>query len=220
MEKPLSPLFLDQFGATRRKVVKPITITGFAGSLRKNSYNKRLLRAAAGLLPEFTQLELLDIDGIPLYNQDMEESRIPDIVLRFKEEIERADAVLITTPEYNHSYPGVLKNAIDWASRPHGRNSFDSKPVAVMSAAPGMFGGVAAQDQLKQVLMALNMHVVAQPAVIVTSADRKFGPNNELIDGDAKRFMRQLLANLVDLTRRLAGSEEPLKVACISAAAV
>jgi chromate reductase len=175
-----------------------------------------LLRAAGKLLPESVQLELFDIHGVPLYDQDTEERGIPGIVQRFKEKIESADAILITTPEYNHSYPGVLKNAIDWASRPRGHNSFDGKPVAVMSAAPGMFGGVAAQDQLKQVLMALNMHVVAQPAVIVSSVDRKFDLNNELIDADAKQFMKQLLANLVDLSRRLARSQEPLQATCLN----
>lgn len=133
---------------------------------------------------------------------------VPQIVKLFKEKIEGSDAILIATPEYNHSYPGVLKNAIDWASRPYGHNSFNGKPVAVMSAAPGLFGGVSAQDQLKQVLLALNMHVVAQPAVIVTSVHEKFDMNHELTDADAKQFMKQLLANLVNLTRRLTQSEE------------
>ena len=133
---------------------------------------------------------------------------IPQSVKLFKEKIEGSDAILIATPEYNHSYPGVLKNAIDWASRPYGHNSFNGKPVAVISAAPGMFGGVSAQDQLKQVLLALNMHVVAQPAVIVTSVHEKFDMNHELTDADAKQFMTQLLANLVNLTRRLTQSEE------------
>jgi chromate reductase len=190
---------------------------GFAGSLRRKSYNKLLLRAASKLLPESTQLDLFDLEGIPLYNQDMEVLGIPRIVKRFKEKIEAADAVLIATPEYNHSYPGVLKNAIDWASRPNGHDSFDGKPVAVMSAATGMFGGVAAQDQLKQVLLALNMRLVTQPAVIVTFAQHKFDPDNELTDPDAKQFMKQLLANLVDLTRKLSQSEEPLPVATVTA---
>jgi chromate reductase len=220
MKNPVHPLVQRPFELTQTRVVDPIRILGFTGSLRKNSYNKLLLRAAATLLPESVQLEMFDIAGVPLYNQDVEERAIPEIVQRFKERIESADAVLITTPEYNHSYPGVLKNAIDWASRPRGHNSFDGKPVAVMSAAPGMFGGVAAQDQLKQVLLALNMHVVAQPAVIVSSADRKFDLNNELIDADAKQFMKRLLTNLVDLARRLAQSEEPLQVSPLNVIAV
>ncbi len=201
-------------------MTRPVKILAFAGSLRKNSYNKLLLQAAAKLLPASAQLEIVGIDGIPLYDQDTEVLGIPQSVKRFKENIESADAILITTPEYNHSFPGVLKNAIDWASRPYGHNSFNGKPVAVMSAAPGLFGGVSAQDQLKQVLVALNMHVVAQPAVIVTSVHEKFDMNYELVDADAKQFMKQLLANLVDLTRRITQSEEWLQEAPLNIMAV
>ena len=197
-------------------MTRPVKILAFAGSLRKNSYNKLLLQAAAKLLPAFAHLEIVGIDGIPIYNQDTEVLGIPQSVKRFKEQIESADAIVIATPEYNHFYPGVLKNAIDWASRPYGHNSFNGKPVAVMSAAPGLFGGVLAQDQLKQVLVALNMHVVAQPAVIVTSVHEKFDLNHELTDADAKEFMRQLLVNLVDLTRRITQSEECLQEAPLS----
>jgi len=216
MKNPVQPLSQRLFDTTHTQVGNRIKVLGFAGSLRKNSYNKLLLRAASRLLPESAQLELFDIRGIPLYDQDVQEHGIPEIVQRFKEKIESADAILITTPEYNHSYSGVLKNAIDWASRPYGHNSFNGKPVAVMSAAPGIFGGVAAQDQLKQVLLALNMHIVAQPAVIVASADRKFDVNGELTDVDAKQFMRRLLANLVDFTIRLTRLDEPLRVFPIS----
>ena len=199
------------------RAAKPIRILAFAGSLRKNSYNKLLLQAATKLLPEFTQLQLVDIDGIPFYSQDAEVLGIPEIVRKFKEKIEGADAILIATPEYNHSFPGVLKNAIEWASRPYGHNSFNGKPVAVISATTGMFGGVAAQDHLKQVLMALNMHLVTQPAVHVTSAQLKFDLHNNLTDPDAKQFMKQLLANLVDLTRTLKHSEESLLMGPIAA---
>lgn len=212
--EPLSQRPVEEVGS---RVAKPIRILAFAGSLRKNSYNKLLLMAATKLLPEFTQLQLVDIDGIPFYSQDREVLGIPEIVKRFKEKIEGADAILIATPEYNHSFPGVLKNAIDWASRPNGHNSFSGKPVAVISAATGMFGGVAAQDQLKQVLLALNMHLVTQPTVYVTSAQLKFDLHNNLTDPDAKTFMKQLLANLVDLTRTLNHSEEPLQLDPIAA---
>jgi len=161
-------------------------------------------------------MNIVSLDGIPLYDQDREVIGIPQSVRLFKESIESADAILIATPEYNHSYPGILKNAIDWASRPYGHNSFNGKPVAVMSATPGLFGGVSAQDQLKQVLLALNMRVVAQPAVIVTSAHEKFDINHELTDADAKQFMKQLLTNLVDLTRRITQSEACMQQAPLS----
>jgi chromate reductase len=189
---------------------KPIRVLGFAGSLRKNSFNRLLVEAAAKLLPDSAQLEVFDLDGIPLYNQDTEVLGIPEAVKRFKEKVEGADAILIATPEYNHSYPGVLKNAIDWASRPYGQNSFDNKPVAVISASPGMFGGVAAQDQLKQVLLALNMHLITQPAVIVTSAHDKIDSDGNVTDPATREFLRKLLVNLVDYASRFNQTEETL----------
>jgi chromate reductase len=195
---------------------KPIRILGIAGSLRKNSFNKQLLQAATKLLPKAAQLELFGIDDIPLYNQDVEVSGIPEAVKRFKERIESADAILIATPEYNHSYPGILKNAIDWGSRPYGQNSFNGKPVAVISASPGTFGGVGAQDQLKQVLLALNMHLVSQPAVIVTSAHDKIDSDGNLTDPITTQFFTQLLANLVEFTRKFYQPVKPLLAPTIS----
>jgi len=189
---------------TGRTAERPIKILGIAGSLRENSYNKLLLKAASKLLPPFTELEIFEIDKIPLYNQDVEETVFPEEVKEFKTKIEAADALLISTPEYNHSYPGVLKNAIDWASRPYGHNSFTEKPTAVISASPGLFGGIGAQDQLKQVLLALNARLVTQPAVIVTSAHQKIDQDGNVLDTNTKQFIVQLITNLVDFTRRLA----------------
>ncbi len=191
--KPIQPV--------EEEPLKSISILGFAGSLRNGSYNKLLLRAVRELLPNDVQMELFDLDGIPLYNQDTEVHGIPESVKRFKEKIESADALLIATPEYNHSYPGVLKNAIDWASRPYGRNSFNGKAVAVISATPGAFGGVAAQDQLKQVLLALNTRLVVTPAVIVASAHQKFDQQGNLTDEDTKQFLAGLLSNLTEQAR-------------------
>jgi len=192
---------------TGRTVSKPIKILGIAGSLRKDSYNKLLLRVASKLLPPMVQLEIFDISGIPLYNQDMEATTFPGEVKIFKRKIEAADALLIATPEYNHSYPGVLKNAIDWASRPYGQNSFDGKPTAVISASPGLFGGIAAQDQLKQVLLALNTRLVPQPAVIVSSVQQKIDPDGNLLDPNTKQFLTQLITNLVNLARHFSPHE-------------
>ena len=118
---------------------KIISILGIAGSLRKDSFNKALLRVAVELVPEGARLEVFDLDGIPPYNQDLD-SQPPDRVKEFKEKIKAADAILIVTPEYNYSIPGVLKNAIDFASRPYGDNAWNSKPVAVMGASIGMLG--------------------------------------------------------------------------------
>ena len=109
---------------------KKVNILGFAGSLRKGSYNRALLRASLELLPPDTKLEIFDLEGIPPFNQDLESS-IPEEVKEFKRKIRLADAILISTPEHNYSIPGILKNAIDWASRPYGDNSFEHKPVAI-----------------------------------------------------------------------------------------
>ena len=187
---------------------RPTTILGIAGSLRENSYNRLLLRAASKLLPPSIRLEIYEIDKIPLYNQDLEETAFPEEVKVFKRKIEAANALLIATPEYNHSYPGVLKNAIDWASRPYGYNSFDGKPVAVISASPGLFGGIAAQDQLKQVLLALNARLVTQPAVIVSAVHQKMDQDVNLLDPNTKQFMLQLVTNLVNLARHFPQYEQ------------
>jgi len=197
---------------TGKMVSKPIKILGIAGSLRKDSYNKLLLRAASKLLPPTAQLEIFDISSIPLYNQDMEAAAFPGEVKTFKRKIEAADALLIATPEYNHSYPGVLKNAIDWASRPYGDNSFDGKPTAVISASPGLFGGIAAQDQLKQVLLALNTRLVPQPAVIVSSVQQKIDSDGNVLDPNTKQFLLQLTTNLVNLARHFS-LDEPTFIA-------
>jgi chromate reductase len=130
-------------------MAKKTKILGFVGSLREGSYNKALMRAADELLPENVELEVFDLVGFPLFNQDFEKQP-PQAVREFKEEIRKADAILIATPEYNYSIPGVLKNAIDWASRPHGDNAFESKPVAIMSASIGKLGGARAQYHLRK----------------------------------------------------------------------
>jgi len=181
---------------------KPITLMGFAGSLRKGSYNKALLRAAVELVPKGAKLEIFDLEGVPPFNQDLE-NRMPEKVKEFKAKIEAADAILIATPEHNYSIPGVLKNAIDWASRPYGDNSFEGKPVAVMSGSIGMLGGARAQYHLRQVFVFLNMHPVNRPEVIVAFADEKIDEKGKVVDEPTREKIKQLLAELVDWTRRL-----------------
>jgi chromate reductase len=181
---------------------KPITILGFAGSLRKNSYNKALLRVAMELVPKNAKLEIFDLEGIPPFNQDLE-SRMPEKVKGFKAKIKAADAILIATPEHNYSIPGILKNAIDWASRPPGDNSFEGKPVAIMSASPGTLGGARAQYHLRQVLVSFNMHAINRPEVIVASVEEKIDENGDLTDEKTRKRIRQLLESLVNWTKRL-----------------
>jgi chromate reductase, NAD(P)H dehydrogenase (quinone) len=180
-----------------------IKVLGFAGSLRQGSYNKALLRSAADLVSDDMQLEIFDLEGIPPFNQDIEQN-MPDKVKEFKTKIREADAILIATPEYNFSVPGVLKNAIDWASRPYGDNPFDGKPVAIMSASPGMLGGANAQFHLRQTCVFLNMYPINKPLVIVTFAQDKFDANGKLLDDNTKKFLGQLLENLAKWTRKLA----------------
>ena len=179
-----------------------LKILGFAGSLRKASYNKSLLRAAANLMPEDTNLEIFDIDGIPAFNQDTEKN-MPEKVIDFKSKIREADAILISTPEYNYSVPGVLKNAIDSATRPYGDNPFNEKPVAIMSASVGMLGGARAQYHLRQIFVYLNMYPINLPEVIVPFAENKFDTNGNLVDENTQMFVRQLLQNLVNWTRKV-----------------
>src|SRR4030043_1843890 len=151
---------------------KKVKVLGFAGSLRKDSYNKMLLNAALELKPDNVELETFDLEGIPPFNQDYEEQP-PKRVKEFKEKIKAADAILIATPEYNYSIPGVLKNAIDWVSRPYGDNAFDDKPVAIMGASIGMLGTARAQYHLRQSCVFLNMPPLNRPEVMVPFAHKK-----------------------------------------------
>jgi chromate reductase len=181
---------------------KVLTILGFAGSLRKASYNKALLHAAVELAPKELKIEVFDLDGIPPFNQDLERD-LPEKVKEFKAKIRAADAILIVTPEYNYSIPGVLKNAIDWASRPYPDNSFDGKPVAVMGASTGMLGTARAQYHLRQCFVFLNMYPVNKPEIMVTFAPQKFDENGRLTDKNTGEHVLDLLRSLVNWTEKL-----------------
>jgi chromate reductase len=180
---------------------KEIKILGFAGSLRKGSYNRSLLRAAGELLPEGVTLETFDLEGIPPFNQDLEKTP-PDRVREFKSRIKAADAVLIASPEYNYSVPGVLKNAIDCASRPYGDSAWPGKAVAVMSASTGMLGGSRAQYHLRQTFLFLGVTAVTKPEVFVTFAAQKFDENGKLTDEPTRAVVKDLMKALVELARK------------------
>jgi chromate reductase len=180
---------------------KSVTILGFAGSLRKDSYNKALLHAAKKLVPKDAKLEIFDLEGIPPFNADLE-GKMPQRVKEFKAKIKAADAILIATPEYNYSIPGVLKNAIDWASRPYGDNSFEGKPVAMMSASTGMLGGARAQYHLRQAFVFLDMRPINRPEVIVPFASEKIDKKGQLIDKETEERIMKLMKSLVDWTRK------------------
>ena len=174
----------------------PITILAIAGSLRRDSYNKSALRAAQGLCPEGARLEIYDIARLPLFNQDEERNPTPKVT-DFKQKIRAADAILISTAEYNYGLPGVLKNAIDCASRPYGDNAWNGKPIAIMSAALGTAGGIRAQYQLRQCFVFLNLEAVVQPEVAIASAQQRFDDKGNLTDETSKKQIAQLLQNLV-----------------------
>jgi len=181
---------------------KQIHILGFAGSLRKGSYNKALLRAAMELTPKSVRLEIFDLEGIPPFNQDLEDER-SEKVKELKAKIRAVDSILVATPEHNYSIPGVLKNALDWASRPYGDNSFEGKPVAIMSASTGMLGGARAQYHLRQVFVFLNMHPINKPEVIVPFDDEKFDEEGRLIDEKTREKIKELLESLVAWTKKM-----------------
>jgi chromate reductase len=179
-----------------------IRILGFAGSLRKNSYNRAILAAAANMVPEDASLEIFDLAGIPPFNQDLEKEP-PETVRQLKAKVRAADALLIATPEYNFSMPGVLKNALDWGSRPYGDNVFDDKPVAIMGASSGMIGTARAQYHLRQTCVFVNMHPLNRPEVMVPFAQEKIGEDGKLADEKTREKIQELLAALVIWTRRL-----------------
>jgi chromate reductase len=179
-----------------------LTILGIAGSLRRASYNRALLRAAQQLVPAHVALDLFDLAEIPLFNQD-EEEKPPPAVVEFKTRIRAADAVLFATPEYNYSIPGVLKNAIDWASRPSGDNAWSGKPVAVIGASIGRLGTARAQYHLRQVFVTLNMYALNQPEAMISNAGDLFDAEGNLTDEKTRDHVRRLLNQFVLWTFQL-----------------
>ena len=181
---------------------KTVRILGIAGSLRRDSYNRATLRAAIKLVPEGAAIETFELDGIPAFNQD-EEQNPPAKVVELKKRVREADAILFVTPEYNYSVPGVLKNAIDWASRPYGDSAWSGKPAAIMGASVGTIGTARAQYHMRQMMVFLNMFPVNQPEVMIGNASERFDAQGNLTDNASKELIRQLLQNLVDWTRRI-----------------
>ena len=184
-----------------------VNILGIAGSLRRDSYNRAVLMSSLGLVPENSRIDVFDELGqIPLFNQDQERTP-PALVADFKTKIRMADAILFVTPEYNYSVPGVLKNAIDWASRPYGDSAWEGKPVAVMGASIGLLGTVRAQMHLRQMFVYLDMYPVNKPEVMITNAPERFSADGNLVDETIREHIGELLRNLVELSQRLARAQ-------------
>ena len=180
------------------------SILGILGSLRKASFNRHALVDAQALVPAGAALEIVELEGTPPFNQD-QEKQPPTRVTELKAKVRAADAILFATPEYNYSIPGVLKNAIDWASRPYGDNAWQGKPVAVMGASVGILGSARAQYHLRQCFVFLNMYPVNQPEVLIASAAQRFNERGELTDETSRELIRKLLAELMAWTKRLKG---------------
>jgi chromate reductase len=179
-----------------------IKVLAFAGSLRKGSFNKALIRCAVEVAPENVAVEVFDLEGMPLFNQEFE-ANPPQRVKEFKDKIRAADALLIATPEYNYSISGVLKNAIDCASRPRADTPLEGKPVAIMSASTGRLGGARAQYHLRQAFIFLNMHPVNRPEVMLSDALHNVDTDGKVTNDQTRQLIRQLLEALAVWTIKL-----------------
>jgi chromate reductase len=175
---------------------------GLSGSFRRGSWNTMLLRTVGQWLPDGATYEVFDrLDRIPFYAEELE-AHPPQSAAQLRAAVARADGILIASPEYNHSYTPVIKNAIDWCSRPVGRGALIGKPVALLGAAPGLFGTVRAQSHLRQVLHGTNSVVLARPEVFVNEAERRFDTEGRLIDPVSSALVAELVEGLVDRARR------------------
>lgn len=184
---------------------EPIHILGFAGSLRAKSYNRAALQVAKDLAPDGVEITIFDLQDIPIYNGDVEAKGMPAEVAAFRDAIISADALLIVTPEYNRGISGVLKNALDWASRrqPDGSRILAGKPVAYMGASDGGFGTSRAQRELAGLATILGMHVYTGSEVLISKAAEKFSDEGELLDEGLKESIATLVAGLRDWTKKL-----------------
>lgn len=186
-----------------------LNVVGIAGSLRRGSYNRMLLQAAQRHAPDDLSVTIFDLHDVPLYDRDVEVEGDPPGVVALKNAIRAADAVVIATPEYQHSLPGVLKNALDWASRPPSDPPLRHKPVAIVGATPGRYGTARAQTDVRKVLAYNAAMVLQRPEVMVSNAKEAFDDDGHLVDEGAIRFLREMLENLAAWTRHVRGWRPP-----------
>lgn len=180
-----------------------LKVLGISGSLRRDSFNTRTLRNARDLAPQGMEIEVRTLEDVPLYNEDVREHGYPPSVQRLREDVAAADALLLATPEYNYSVPGVLKNAIDWISRPPDQ-PFDGKPIAIVGASPGRVGTARAQYHLRQCFISLNGLVLNRPEVMIGAAGDQFHDDGRLADEATREHLAKMLRALADWTRRVA----------------
>lgn len=189
---------MDDSG-TMPTIARVFNVVGFAGSLRRGSYNRALLRAATELAPSALHIVIHELDEIPLYNGDVETAGAPSGVVQLRDAIRKADGLLIATPEYNHGVPGVLKNTIDWLSRPPRDSALNGKVAAVMGASPGMTGTARGQAQLRQAFVFTNTYALLQPEVLVGRAHEKFDADGHLVHEATRDFLATFLQHFTDL---------------------
>jgi chromate reductase len=181
-----------------------ISVLGICGSLRRGSYNMAALRTAIALKPANMTVTVADISQIPLYNEDVRQQGYPPPVETLRRQIAEADALLFACPEYNYSMTGVLKNAIDWASRPPDQ-PFAGKPCAIMGASIGMIGSARAQYDLRRSCVFLDMHPLNKPEVMIGQAQNRFDADGNLTDEATRGFIRDLMTNLASRARQFGG---------------
>lgn len=169
-----------------------LNIAAVVGSLRKDSFNKKLMHALDKLDHPNLKFNILNIDDIPLFNQD-HENPMPASVVNLKNEIEKSDGVLFVTPEYNRSIPGVLKNVIDWASRPYGKNSWAKKPAAIIGTSQGSVATAAAQAHLRSILVAIDVVLLGNPEVYLIFKNDLIDDHHQITNEDTRKFLQSFL---------------------------
>jgi chromate reductase, NAD(P)H dehydrogenase (quinone) len=179
----------------------PKDIAVLVGSLRKDSFSRKMARALIELAPAALKLEIVEIGQLPLYNQD-EDANPPATWRAFRERIHRADGILFVTPEYNRSIPAPLKNAIDVGSRPYGKNTWNGKPGAIVSVSPGAIGGFGANHHLRQSLVFLNVPAMAQPEAYIGGADKLFDSEGKLTNPSTREFVGKFMQAFADWVER------------------
>lgn len=181
--------------------MEKIKVLAICGSLRKGSYNRMVLNEAIKLTPETMEITVAEIGDLPLFNQDLEMNP-PVSVNRFREQVKNADALLFVTPEHNYSVPAVLKNALEWGSRPYAAAVMNKKPVAMMGASNGMLGTGRGQYQLRQICVQIDMYAMNRPEVMIPFVKEKFDERGNLTDEKTCSKIKELLEALVEWTKR------------------
>jgi len=187
-----------------KQATRTFEISGIAGSLRRGSLNRALLRAAKELAPAALHITLYDLLPIPLYNGDIDARGAPTAVAALRSAVKAADGLLIATPEYNHGVPGVLKNSIDWLSRPPEASALRGKPAAIIGASPGTTGTARGQSQLRQAFVFTQTYAMLQPEILVTHALEKFDANGVLTDPATHELLAKFLEDFAEWVARFA----------------